>query len=88
MLAAINCLRDELKSHVRRLRKLFDCWHTNNRTQIESSEFKRSLVAHYQRGVAIDIELKFASAMREVITQLLVSVKTTVITHPSGSGAY
>lgn len=42
-------LRDDLaRAEVRRLREKFDCWHSNNRTRIESEEFKNALVAYYQ----------------------------------------
>jgi hypothetical protein len=36
---------------IRRLRRIFDCWHTNNRTMVESADFKRAVVDFYQRRV-------------------------------------
>jgi hypothetical protein len=35
-------------AEVRRLREKFDCWQSNNRTRIESQEFKEALVTYYQ----------------------------------------
>lgn len=49
MLNEIRALRGDMaKIEVRRLQASLDCWHSNNRTRIESDEFKESLIAYYQ----------------------------------------
>ena len=36
------------------MRKELNCWRTNNRTMIESAEFKRSVINYYKRTVNVD----------------------------------
>ena len=50
ILLAVDNLRNDLAlQEIRRMRRLLDCWHTNNRTQIECSTFKRDVIQYYNR---------------------------------------
>ena len=53
--AQLQNLREELKTQeIRRMRNALNCWRTNNRTMIESSEFKHSVINYYKRTVNVD----------------------------------
>ena len=48
-------LREELKiQEIRRMRNALNCWRTNNRTMVESAEFKHSVINYYERAVNVD----------------------------------
>lgn len=49
--AAVDVLGEGLRQNeIRRMKKTLNCWRTNNRTQVESSEFKRAVINYYQRA--------------------------------------
>jgi hypothetical protein len=53
--AQFQNLREELKiQEIRRMRNALNCWRTNNRTMVESAEFKHSVINYYERAVNVD----------------------------------
>mmetsp|Transcript_8931 Transcript_8931/g.12389 ORF Transcript_8931/g.12389 Transcript_8931/m.12389 type:complete len:223 (-) Transcript_8931:175-843(-) len=45
-----------------RMRNALNCWRINNRTMVESTEFKRSVINYYGRAVDVDSNGKILSA--------------------------
>lgn len=55
VMAELRMLRSDLAAQeTRRIRRALDCWVTNNRTMVESAEFKRAVVDFYQRREVTD----------------------------------
>ena len=54
--AQFQNLREELKTQeIRRMRSTLNCWRTNNRTMVKSSEFKRSVISYYNGAIDVDV---------------------------------
>jgi hypothetical protein len=55
MIVELRGLRSDLAvQETRRLRRALDCWVSNNRTQVESADFKRAVIDFYQRREVTD----------------------------------
>jgi hypothetical protein len=63
VLAAVEMLRSDFAlAEVRRLRRAIDCWHTNNRTMVESAQFKHDVIYHYGKQETVDTTGRIVTA--------------------------
>lgn len=57
VMAELRGLRSDLAAQeTRRIRKALDCWVSNNRTKVESAEFKKTVIDFYDRREVTDTD--------------------------------